>query len=89
MGILTSTHNLCFEQKHEKYQNFLSDNFLSFLFFFFFFFFFFGSKFSIYLNRHLFVITWATKKSMNYIDVHCQLWGLDTLGKFVTILQGR
>ena len=22
-----STHNLCFEQKHEKYQNFLSENF--------------------------------------------------------------
>ena len=24
---VTSTHNLCFEQKHEKYQNFLSENF--------------------------------------------------------------
>ena len=22
-----STHNLCFEQKYEKYQNFLSENF--------------------------------------------------------------
>ena len=26
-AVLTSTHNLCFEQKCEKYQNFLSENF--------------------------------------------------------------
>ena len=51
-AVLTSTHNLCFEQKHEKYQ----------IFFFFFFFFFLENfhflmvKFSIYLNRHVFVI---------------------------------
>ena len=42
-----STHNLCFEQKYEKYQNFLSEKFL---------FFFFGCKFSIYLNRRVFVM---------------------------------
>ena len=24
--VLTSTHNLCFEQKYEKYQNFLSED---------------------------------------------------------------
>ena len=24
-AVLTSTHNLCFEQKYEKYQNFLSE----------------------------------------------------------------
>ena len=24
-AVLTSTHNLCFEQKHEKYQNFLCE----------------------------------------------------------------
>ena len=29
-AVLTSTHNLCSEQKHEKYQNFLSDFFSSF-----------------------------------------------------------
>ena len=41
-----STHNLCFEQKYENYQNFSSEN-LSF----------FGSKiFSIYLNRLVFVM---------------------------------
>ena len=40
-----STHNLCFEQKYEKYQHFLSENFQ-----------FLEVKFSIYLNRHVFVM---------------------------------
>ena len=40
-----STHNLCFEQKYEKYQNFLSENFH-----------FLVMNFSIYLNRHVFVM---------------------------------
>ena len=40
-----STHNLCFEQKYEKYQSVLSKNFQ-----------FLEAKFSIYLNRHVFVI---------------------------------
>ena len=40
-----STHNLCFEQKHEKYQNFLSENFHVLV-----------VKFSVYLNRHVFVM---------------------------------
>ena len=26
-AVLTSTHNLCFEQKYEEYQNFLSEFF--------------------------------------------------------------
>ena len=38
-------HNLCFEQKYEKYQNFLSENFL-----------FLVVKFSVYLNRRVFVM---------------------------------
>ena len=41
---LTTTHNLCFEQEYEKYQNFLSENFQ-----------FLVVKFSIYLNRRVFV----------------------------------
>ena len=43
-----STHNLCFEQKYEKYQTFLSENFQ-----------FLAVKFSIYmyLNRCVFVMT--------------------------------
>ena len=44
-AVLTSTHNLCFEQKYEKYQSFLSDNFQ-----------FLEVKFSIYLNRCVFVM---------------------------------
>ena len=40
-----STHNLCFEQKYDKYQNFLSENFH-----------FLVVKFSVYLKRHVFVM---------------------------------
>ena len=40
-----STHNLCFEQKYEKYQSFLSEIFQ-----------FLEVKFSIYLNRHVFIM---------------------------------
>ena len=43
--VLTSTHNLCFEQKYEAYQNNLSE-----------FFHFWVVKFSGYLNRHVFVM---------------------------------
>ena len=43
--MLTSTHNLYFEQKCEIYQNFLSENFQ-----------FLVVKFSVYLNRHDFVM---------------------------------
>ena len=40
-----STHNICFEQKYKKYQNFLSENFhISVI------------KFSVYLNSHVFVM---------------------------------
>ena len=45
-AVLTSTHNLCFEQKYEKYKNFYLEIFL-----------FLVVKFSIYLNRHVFVMT--------------------------------
>ena len=40
-----STHNLCFEQKYEKYQNFLSENFH-----------FLVVKSSVYLNRCVFIM---------------------------------
>ena len=45
-AVLTSTHNLCFEQKYEKYQNFYLKIFKFFL----------VVKFSIYLNRCVFVL---------------------------------
>ena len=41
-----STYNLYFEQKFEKYQTFLSENFQ-----------FSVVKFSVYFNRHVFVLT--------------------------------
>ena len=44
-AVLTSTHSLCFEQKYEKYQNYLSENFP-----------FLAVKFSIYLNRRVFIV---------------------------------
>ena len=40
-----STHNLCFEQKYEKISEFLSENFQ-----------FLVVKFSIYLNRRVFIM---------------------------------
>ena len=48
--VITSTHNLCFEQKYEKYQNFLSEKLPFFL----------VVKFSVYLNRRVFVMVLAT-----------------------------
>ena len=40
-----STHNLCFKKKYEKYRCFLSENFQ-----------FLEVKFSIYLNRRVFIM---------------------------------
>ena len=45
-AVLKSTHNLCCAQKYEKYQNFLYENFH-----------FLVVKFSVYLNRHVFVMS--------------------------------
>ena len=53
-----STHNICFEQKYEKYQNFLSENFH-----------FFVVKISVYLNRHVFV-TASLCTRVKLTDVH-------------------
>ena len=44
-AVLSSTHNLCFEVKYEKYQSFLSENFQILV-----------VKFSIHLNRRVFVM---------------------------------
>ena len=44
-AVLTSTHNLYFEQIYEKYQSFLSENFQ-----------FLEVKFSIYLNKRVFIM---------------------------------
>ena len=50
-AVLTSTHNLCFEQKYEKYRNFVSENFPVLV-----------VKFSIYLNRRVFVMFLKLRK---------------------------
>ena len=59
-----STHNLCFKQKYEKYQNFYLQIFL-----------FLVVKFSIYLNRHVFVMCifffYIPKKIR--LDISCKL----------------
>ena len=81
-AVLTGTHNLCFQQKYEKYQNFLSENF-PFLF----------VKFSIYLNRRVFVIcsktnmtvylVYCTYPNIRYCDIrdHCKSVGAQSLRK--------
>ena len=48
-----STYNLCFEQKYEKYQSLLSENFQ-----------FLEVKFSIYLNRRVFVMFYFLQKTV-------------------------
>ena len=50
-----STHNLCFEQKPEKYQIFLSEKFH-----------FLVMKFSVCLNRHVFAMTGLNSSSLNF-----------------------
>ena len=49
-AVLTSTHNLCFDQKYEIYQTFLSENFH-----------FLVVQFSVYLNRHVFVMSMVSR----------------------------
>ena len=44
-AVLTSTHNLCLEEKYENYQNYSSESFNFLL-----------VKFSVYLNRRVFVM---------------------------------
>ena len=68
-AVLTSTHNLCFEQEYEKYQNFLSENFP-----------FLVVKFSIYLNRLVFVMLFPC---------HCVLLLLNTSSHLLALSTGR
>ena len=51
-----STHNLCFEQKYAKHQEFLSENFQFLM-----------VKFAIYLNRRVFVM-YMQIRSLSYAD---------------------
>ena len=65
--VLTGTHNLCFEQKYEKYQNFLFENFQ-----------FLEVEFSIYLNRRVFVMCYDND---NFIDRRGNRTGLLAYGR--------
>ena len=61
-AVLTSTYNLCFEQEYEKYQNFLFENYQVLV-----------VKFSVYLNRRVFVMVirragYYHKKASRYYD---------------------
>ena len=53
--VLTSTHNLSFEQKYEKYQKFLSEKKNQFL----------EVKFLIYLHRRVFVMETVNEWKMS------------------------
>ena len=61
-----STHNLYFEQKHEKYQNFLFENFH-----------FLVVKLSVYLNRHVFVMYGKNLNFFTKITLHSNcIWSI-------------
>ena len=62
-AVLTSTHNLCFEQKYVKYQNFLSKNFHFLM-----------VKFSVYLNRRVFVMSLSVYILRVNIFVTIYMW---------------
>ena len=53
-AVLTSPHNLCFEQKYEKYQSFFISKLSDFG----------GEIFYIYLNRRVFVMFKVYPQSM-------------------------
>ena len=68
-----STHNLCFEQKYEKYQIFLSENFI-----------FLEVKFSIFLNRRVFVMGIYDPACFMYMNYN-SIKQLDVLLKSTTV----
>ena len=64
-AVLTSTHNLCFEQEYEKISFFLSENLPVLV-----------EKFSIYLNRHVFekrVATFLSVAAMEFWIIYILL----------------
>ena len=56
-AVLRSTHKLCLKQNYEIYQNFLSEIFH-----------FLVVKFSVYLNRHVFVMQTKVRKKITVND---------------------
>ena len=76
MAVLTSTHNLCFERKYENYQSFLSENVQRP-----------EMKFSIYLNRCVFVVKFQiTNLSFSGIQLYTARASYITIrGAYVSI----
>ena len=72
-AVLTSTHNLCFEQKYENYQNFSSESFHIWL-----------VKFSMYVNRHVFIMK---RKVENSPSVSSFLYSFLASGDFCRLLK--
>ena len=64
-----NTHTLCFEQKYKKYQNFYLKTF-SFL----------VLKFSIHLNRHVFIMPQADQRVLDNTGASDQGSGLSLAG---------
>ena len=80
--VLTSTHNLCFELKYDNYQNFfLSETFI-----------FLVVKFSVYLNRHVFVMHFPDLNSNSsdniWVAAVYEFIKKDTSGPHILALSG-
>ena len=67
--------NLCFEQKHEKYQTFLSENFHVLV-----------VKFSVYLNKRVFIMFAIKTPSKNYEKI--LIW-MPLLYRAIMIYSGK
>ena len=65
-AVLTSTHNLCFEQKYENCQNFSSESFH-----------FWVVKFSIYLYRRVFVMPSTHGINRRFVNIHAPKFSAD------------
>ena len=76
-AVLTSTHNLCFELKYEKYQNLLSENFHLFL----------VVKLLIYLNRRVFVI--MLLQSITNSKLHKDLGDVEMNNMYMSTWQNK
>ena len=74
-AVLTSTHNLCFEQKYEKYHNFLSEHFK-----------FLEEKFSIYLKNQIFSPFPIVKMKPNHAEI-CRAGNLEPDFQQVSLVQ--
>ena len=66
-AVLTSTHGLCFEQKYEKYFQFLV------------------IKFSVYLNRHVFVMWFCYVRAVHCSSFSFPLSAIDRLSMIVAL----